>query len=249
MKMLWSVLALLLLAALWSLREPASTVPGSCDAPPWELLDQARKDDLGASVPTARRTDGATASSVPLHTAQDNADEDAAVATKARLDTGPSDPPAATGVTAASTTTAAAPSASTMPPGAGTERQPFRVSWELLGQASGHVRGDGTIDAMPRTLELLGGTWIEVSGYYAPAIIAPSTDEVVLMLNRWDGCCIGLPPTPYDSVLVKTRTPIDFSLQHQIRFGTMRGRLVLEPFALGGLVLGLYRIEDAELLR
>lgn len=136
-----------------------------------------------------------------------------------------------------------------MPPGAGTERQPFRVSWELLGQASGHVRGDGTIDAMPRTLELLGGTWIEVSGYYAPAIIAPSTDELVLMLNRWDGCCIGLPPTPYDSALVKTRTPIDFSLQHQIRFGTLRGRLVLEPFALGGLVLGLYRIEDAELLR
>lgn len=136
-----------------------------------------------------------------------------------------------------------------MPPGAGTERQPFRVSWELLGQASGHVRGDGTFDAMPRTLELLGGTWIELSGYYAPAIIAPSTDELVLMLNRWDGCCIGLPPTPYDSVLVKTRTPIDFSLQHQIRFGTLRGRLVLEPFALGGLVLGLYRIEDAELLR
>jgi hypothetical protein len=136
-----------------------------------------------------------------------------------------------------------------MPPGAGTERQPFRVSWELLGQASGHVRGDGTIGAMPRTLELLGGTWIEVSGYYAPAIIAPSTDELVLMLNRWDGCCIGLPPTPYDSALVKTRTPIDFSLQHQIRFGTLRGRLVLEPFALGGLVLGLYRIEDAELLR
>jgi len=48
---------------------------------------------------------------------------------------------------------------------------------------------------------------------------------------------------------VKTRLPIDFSLQHPIRFGTMRGRLVLEPFALGGLVLGLYRIEDAELLR
>ena len=136
-----------------------------------------------------------------------------------------------------------------MPPGAGTERQPFRISWELLGQASGHVRGDGTLDAMPRTLELLGGTWIELSGYYAPAIVAPSTDEVVLMLNRWDGCCIGLPPTPYDSALVKTRTPIDFSLQHQIRFGTLRGRLVLEPFALGGLVLGLYRIEDAELLR
>jgi hypothetical protein len=218
MRILWSVLALLLLAAIWSLREPASTVPGSCDAPPWELLDQARQDEMGANEPAARRTDGATAAT-------------------------PANP------AASAPSVPSAPSAAVMPPGAGTERQPFRVSWELLGQASGHVRGDGTFDAMPRTLELLGGTWIELSGYYAPAIIAPSTDELMLMLNRWDGCCIGLPPTPYDSALVKTRTPIDFSLQHQIRFGTLRGRLVLEPFALGGLVLGLYRIEDAELLR
>jgi hypothetical protein len=136
-----------------------------------------------------------------------------------------------------------------MPPGAGTERQPFRVSWELLGQADGHVRGDGTLEAMPRAIELLNGTWIELSGYYAPAVIAPSTDELVFMLNRWDGCCIGLPPTPYDSALVKTRAPVDFALQHQFRFGTLRGRLVMEPFALGGLVLGVYRIEDAELMR
>lgn len=224
MRVLWALLALLLVAAVWSLRDPGTTAPESCDAPPWELLDQARKDEVGANEPAARRTDGATAV---------NATTPAASAASA-----PSAP-----------SVPSAPSAATMPPGAGTERQPFRVSWELLGQASGHVRGDGTFDAMPRTLELLGGTWIELSGYYAPAIIAPSTDELVLMLNRWDGCCIGLPPTPYDSTLVKTRTPIDFSLQHQIRFGTLRGRLVLEPFAIGGLVLGLYRIEDAELLR
>lgn len=208
MRILWSALVLLFLAAVWSMRGPETTDTESCDAPPWKLLDQARKDDVGGTTAAATTASAATAA-----------------------------------------VNSAAPSAATMPPGAGTERQPFRVSWDLLGQASGHVRGDGTLDAMPRTLELLGGTWIELSGYYAPAIIAPSTDEIVLMLNRWDGCCIGLPPTPYDSALVKTRAPIDFSLQHQIRFGTLRGRLVLEPFALGGLVLGLYRIEDAELLR
>lgn len=233
MRVLWALLALLLVAAVWSLRDPRTTAPESCDAPPWELLDQARKDDVGANEPAARRTDGATAAT--------------AATPAAPAPSAPSAPPAASAAPAPSVPSA--PSAAVMPPGAGTERQPFRVSWELLGQASGHVRGDGTFDAMPRTLELLGGTWIELSGYYAPAIIAPSTDELVLMLNRWDGCCIGLPPTPYDSALVKTRTPIDFSLQHQIRFGTLRGRLVLEPFAIGGLVLGLYRIEDAELLR
>ncbi|MFM1883206.1 MAG: hypothetical protein RJA05_1615 [Planctomycetota bacterium] len=210
MRFLWSLLALLLLAAMWALRDPVVAVPEACEPPPWELLDQARQD-----------------------------------APKAMKDSGSSD--GAGSRAADSATTPAMPPA--MPPGAGTERQPFRVSWDLLGRASGHVRGDGTLDAMPPTLVLLGGTWIELSGYYAPAIIAPSTDELVIMLNRWDGCCIGLPPTPYDSALVKTRAPVDFSLQHQFRFGTIRGRLVLEPFALGGLVLGLYRIEDAELLR
>ncbi|MBM4110303.1 MAG: hypothetical protein FJ254_02950 [Phycisphaerae bacterium] len=195
MRVLWSVLAILVLAAAWALLGPVETNQLACELPPWELLDQARQDSPDAAVAPAPSSPG------------------------------------------------------DMPPGAGTERQPFRVSWELLGRADGHVRGDGTLDAMPRTIELLGGTWIELSGYYAPAVIAPSTDELVLTLNRWDGCCIGLPPTPFDSALVKTRTPIDFSLQHQIRFGTLRGRLVLEPFALGGLVLGLYRIEDAELLR
>ena len=213
MRILWSVLALLLLAAIWAMRDSEATVPESCEPAPWELLDRARHDEAGAVKPVDSPVDGGA---TPGSTSRPSTDSDV-------------------------------PSA--MPPGAGTERQPFRVSWELLGQASGHVRGDGSLDAMPRTLELLGGTWIELSGFYAPAIIAPSTDELVLMLNRWDGCCIGLPPTPYDSALVKTRAPIDFSLQHQIRFGTLRGRLVLEPFALGGLVLGLYRIEDAELLR
>jgi hypothetical protein len=206
MRFLWSLLALLLLAAMWALRDPVVAVPEACEPPPWELLDQARQD-----------------------------------APKAMKDSGSSD--------GAGSTAEGSAMPPAMPPGAGTERQPFRVSWDLLGRASGHVRGDGTLDAMPPTLVLLGGTWIELSGYYAPAIIAPSTDELVIMLNRWDGCCIGLPPTPYDSALVKTRAPVDFSLQHQFRFGTIRGRLVLEPFALGGLVLGLYRIEDAELLR
>jgi len=237
MRILWSVLVLLFVATIWSLWGPGAPAPESCDAPPWELLDQARSDGVRASEPAPRRTDGATEG--PPGTAQGTMAETAAAVPATRSDA----------TTTAAATLAADASGATMPPGAGTERQPFRVSWEMLGQASGHVRSDGTTDGMPRTLELLGDTWIELSGYYAPAIMAPSTDEVVFMVNRWDGCCIGLPPTPYDSALVKTRLPIDFSLQHQIRFGTMRGRLVLEPFALGGLVLGLYRIEDAELLR
>lgn len=225
MRILWAVLGMLLLGAVWAVRDPMAGAPEACDAPPWELLEQARRDD---GAPAARPASSAASASAPAATAI------------------PAEPPGASAERSVQRSTDVS---AAMPPGAGTERQPFRVSWELLGQADGHVRGDGTLEAMPRAIELLNGTWIELSGYYAPAVIAPSTDELVFMLNRWDGCCIGLPPTPYDSALVKTRAPVDFALQHQFRFGTLRGRLVMEPFALGGLVLGLYRIEDAELMR
>ena len=228
MRILWAVLGLLLLGAVWAVRDPMAGAPEACDAPPWELLEQARRD---GGAPAARTASSAASAPTSTPTSTAVQAEPLPRASAERAVQGPTDAPAA------------------MPPGAGTERQPFRVSWELLGQADGHVRGDGTLEAMPRAIELLNGTWIELSGYYAPAVIAPSTDELVFMLNRWDGCCIGLPPTPYDSALVKTRAPVDFALQHQFRFGTLRGRLVMEPFALGGLVLGLYRIEDAELMR
>jgi hypothetical protein len=238
MRFLWSLLALLLLAAIWALRDSVVAVPEACEPPPWELLDQARQD-----APKAMKDSGSSDG------AGSAAEGSARRSTDPTGRAGDAVPPTSPESPASDRPVSGSAMPPAMPPGAGTERQPFRVSWDLLGRALGHVRGDGTLDAMPRTLELLSGTWIELSGYYAPAIIAPSTDELVVMLNRWDGCCIGLPPTPYDSALVKTQAPVDFSLQHQIRFGTIRGRLVLEPFALGGLVLGLYRIEDAELLR
>jgi hypothetical protein len=33
--------------------------------------------------------------------------------------------------------------------------------------------------------------------------------------------------------------------QHLFRFGTIRGRLSIEPFVAGTFLLGLYRLEDA----
>jgi hypothetical protein len=72
-----------------------------------------------------------------------------------------------------------------------------------------------------------------------------STRHVLLTLNRWDGCCIGLPPTPFDAIDTTLAAPLDLKGLHLFRFGTFRGRLVVEPFAAGTFLLGLYRLEDA----
>ncbi len=230
MKWLWLALLALFAAGSAVLWWPKESTAESCDAPPWELLDAARRDEASSRTTTATpsvATPGTTAHGAP--------------STRAAA------PTLGTGATTAPRGDAQAVPA--MPPGKGTESEPFRVGWELLGRADGHVTDDGGLRDLPRTLELLRGSWVELNGYFAPAIIAPSTDEVLIMKNRWDGCCIGLPPTAFDSVLAKTRAPVDFSKAHQIRFSTIRGRLVVEPLAMGGFVLGLYRLDDAEFLR
>lgn len=131
--------------------------------------------------------------------------------------------------------------------GRGTPEDPFRVSWPLLGSA-----GD-VMDAMamqvetPSWLAPLNGTWIEISGYFAPTVRLEETTELLVTLNKWDGCCIGLPPTVFDSLALRLEKPISLEGQHLIRFGTVRGELHIEPFATGGVMLGLYRIEHGRI--
>jgi hypothetical protein len=71
--------------------------------------------------------------------------------------------------------------------------------------------------------------------------------EAMVMLNKWDGCCVGLPPTPFDSIEATFVRPIPVRGQHLFRFGTVKGRLTVEPFTAGTFLLGLYRLEDAVL--
>ena len=128
--------------------------------------------------------------------------------------------------------------------GNGTEADPYIVSWELLLSASTTINAaTGALEA-PKWVMLLDGQWIEISAYYSTVVRKESVDELLLTLNRWDGCCIGLPPTPFDAIDVTMRTPLPLEGAHLIRFGTFRGRLSVSVFEIGGFLLGLYRLED-----
>jgi len=94
-------------------------------------------------------------------------------------------------------------------------------------------------------VRLVDGTYIEISGYYSTAVRVARAKNLLLTLNRWDGCCIGLPPTPFDAIDVTMREPIQLQGLHVFRFGTFRGRLAVSVFEAGGFLLGLYRLEDA----
>lgn len=129
--------------------------------------------------------------------------------------------------------------------GNGRPDDPYRISWELLTSASRYV--DPARDALvpPPWVRALDGSYVEISAYYSSAVRVQFARHLLLTLNRWDGCCVGLPPTAFDAIDVSTRETVAMDGIHLVRFGTFRGRLVVEPFHAAGHLLGLYRLEDA----
>ncbi len=129
--------------------------------------------------------------------------------------------------------------------GSGSESDPYQITWELLTSAARTVDASKSLYEVPGRLADLRGAWIQISGYWAPPLQVFQTKEAMFMLNKWDGCCIGLPPTPFDSIEATFTKPFAVQGQHLYRYGTIKGRLEIEPFAAGMFLLGFYRLHDA----
>ncbi len=129
--------------------------------------------------------------------------------------------------------------------GSGTERDPYLVTWELLASAAESVDAAAGRFVIPGRIADLRGAWVRISGYWAPPVQAFEARELMVMLNKWDGCCIGLPPTPFDSIEATLAAPMPVKGEHLFRFGTITGRLEVEPFVAGSFLLGLYRLQEA----
>jgi len=131
--------------------------------------------------------------------------------------------------------------------GAGTESDPYDITWDLLGSLRDTVDAAAGRFVVPGRVADLRGAWVRISGYWAPPLQVFETKDLMVMLNKWDGCCVGLPPTPFDSIEVSLARAVPVQGQHLFRYGSIRGRLTVEPFAAGGFLLGLYRLTDAVL--
>ena len=130
--------------------------------------------------------------------------------------------------------------------GSGTELDPYRVTWELLKSAYETMDLNGSRVTPPKRLEMLNGTYVQISGYLAPPLWGQETRELLVLLNRWDGCCIGLPPTPFDCIEAQLSAPMKLGAAHTISYGTIRGKFIVEPFRAGTFLIGLYRLEEAQ---
>lgn len=131
--------------------------------------------------------------------------------------------------------------------GEGTRESPYRVSWELLASASDGYRPSLGERDIPQRIAALDGAWIRIDGYVAFPLGGAESTEILAMLNQWDGCCIGIPPTPYDAIEVALVAPVPRSQRHAITFGSLTGRLQVSPYLVENWLVGLYLMDDAEL--
>ena len=87
-----------------------------------------------------------------------------------------------------------------------------------------------------------------MTGYALFPLMSLETTEVLLMRNQWDGCCIGVPPTPYDAVEVKLAKPAD-RRDSLVSFVTLEGVLDVDPYVNRDFLLGLFTMSEAALVQ
>ena len=131
--------------------------------------------------------------------------------------------------------------------GDGTREKPYRVSWECLASAGQTFQPRLKENAIPQRVAMLDGAWIRIDGYFAIPLMLQESAEILVMLNQWDGCCIGVPPTPYDALEAKLVEPIKTNRRHAFNFGTVTGRLKVDPLLVENWLVGLYQLEEATL--
>lgn len=130
--------------------------------------------------------------------------------------------------------------------GAGTRDDPYRVSWELLASASETFQPRLGETKLPQRVAMLDGAWVRIEGYVAFPVYSFDPTELLVMLNQWDGCCIGVPPTPFDAIEAKLASAPRERKRQVAYFGAVEGKLSIEPYLVENWLVGLYVMSDAK---
>lgn len=129
--------------------------------------------------------------------------------------------------------------------GKGTAAEPYQITWDLLISASETYDPRRGRLRLPERVAMLNGEHVQITGNIAFPIVAETSSEMLIMLNQWDGCCIGVPPTPYDAVEVRLGSPATPQQMGTV-WGSVTGQFKVEPYLVGDWLLGLYLMSDAK---
>jgi hypothetical protein len=130
--------------------------------------------------------------------------------------------------------------------GSGTADDPYRVTWELLVSAQEVYRPRAGQKKLPRRVTFLHNKHVRIAGFVAFPIASNNPRECLVMLNEWDGCCIGVMPTAFDAVEVRLGKAATAD-QRLAYHGEIRGKFKVDPFEDAGWLISLYLMEDGTL--
>lgn len=130
--------------------------------------------------------------------------------------------------------------------GDGTREKPYVVSWEMLTTAEHTFDPRAGSRKIPEGVAMLDGKWVKVTGYVAFPMLVQQPRELLVMLNQWDGCCIGVPPSPYDAIEVRLKDIVTGDARFAT-FGHVTGRFSVQPYVSGDWLIGLYIMDEGKL--
>lgn len=130
--------------------------------------------------------------------------------------------------------------------GEGTKDAPYEITWEMLTSAQEVYEPRKGQKKLPGRVMMLDGKWVKITGYVAFPMYVEEPKELLSMLNQWDGCCIGVPPTPYDAIEVRLSS-VAGKDDRLATFGTVVGKLSVKPYLVGDWLVGMYLMDDAKL--
>ena len=133
--------------------------------------------------------------------------------------------------------------------GKGTRDDPYEPSWEYLYSAADTYQPRLDENEIPQRIALLNDKWVRIAGYTAIPLVVGETTEMLVMLNKWDGCCIGVPPTPFDAIEVHLIEPVIRKSDHSFNYGTLTGRMKVDPYLIENWLVGLYILEESTLVK
>ena len=130
--------------------------------------------------------------------------------------------------------------------GDGSVERPYDVPWDLLIGSEKTYNPTEKLTRIPQAVAMLDGKYVRLTGYVAFPMYVQEPRELLSMLNQWDGCCIGVPPTPYDAVEVTLKQTVNED-DRMATFGAVEGRFGVKPYVVGDWLVGLYIMDEGVL--
>lgn len=131
--------------------------------------------------------------------------------------------------------------------GQGTPEKPYLLDWRVLISAEQVYDPRAGKTALPAWTRALEGKRVRLTGHLLLPVTGGSAQELLIMLNEWDGCCLGVPPTPFDAVEVRLAQALDTS-RGAPPYGALEGTFKTDPYIISGWLMGLYMLQDAKVV-